>query len=141
VRYEPGTLKVVAFDDNGKAVKETSITTAGKPHQIILEADRTQLKSNQNDLAFITVSVIDKNGNLCPKATDQLHFKVKGAGTFKAVCNGDPTSLELFHKPTMKLFSGKLVVIVEADKNEGTIELQVKGKGLKGAKLELTSND
>jgi beta-galactosidase len=139
VKYEPGTLKVVALDSTGKAVKEEQITTAGKPDKIVLTADRTELKADGKDLSYITVWVVDKNGNPCPTAINALSFDVKGAGTFKAVCNGDATSLESFVKPTMKLFSGKLVVIVEADKKGGAIELSVKGKSLKTGSLSLSS--
>ncbi len=137
VKYEPGTLKVVALDANGDPIKETSITTSGVPKRIVLEADRTELKSGEKDLAFVTVSVVDENGIPCPTATNQLKFDVSGAGVFKAACNGDATSLELFHLPTMKLFSGKLVVLVEAGNEEGNIELTVKGKALKTGKIQL----
>lgn len=131
VIYEPGSLKVVAFDKNGKAVAEKEVKTAGKPHKIILEADRKTIKSDGEDLSFVTVSVVDKNGIPCPTATNQLQFEVTGEGIFRAACNGDATSLELFHLPTMKLFSGKLVVLVKSTKETGKIELKVSGKGLK----------
>ncbi|MGB5384556.1 MAG: DUF4982 domain-containing protein [Lutimonas sp.] len=138
VKYEPGTLKVIALDKNGNAKAEKEIKTAGKPYQIVLSPDRKQLKANGEDLSFVTVSVQDINGIPCPTATDQLTFAVKGKGTFKAVCNGDPTSLELFHQPTMKLFSGKLVVLVQSGLEIGDIELTVQGKGLKSEKLKLS---
>lgn len=138
VKYEPGTLKVIALDKNGNAKAEKEIKTAGKPYQIVLHADRNQLQANGEDLSFVTVSVQDKNGIPCPTATDQLNFTVKGKGTFRAVCNGDPTSLEMFHKPTMKLFSGKLVVLVQSGIEIGDIELTVQGKGLKSEKLKLS---
>lgn len=141
VKYEPGTLKVVAFDSTGKVVKEEQITTAGKPEKIVLTADRTELKADGKDLSYVTVSVVDKNGNPCPTAINALNFEVKGAGTFKAVCNGDATSLESFVKPTMKLFSGKLVVIVQANKKGGALELSVKGKTLKAGNLSLSSRN
>jgi beta-galactosidase len=137
VKYEPGSIKVVAFDDEGKAVAEKEIHTAGKPYKLILESDRTELKADGKDLAFVTVSVVDKNGILCPTATNQLSFKVKGAGTYKAACNGDATSLEMFHMPTMKLFSGKLVVLVQSASNAGKIDVMVSGKGLKTEKITL----
>jgi beta-galactosidase len=79
--------------------------------------------------------VVDKDGNLCPTATEQLNFSVKGAGTFRAACNGDATSLELFHLPTMKTFSGKLVVLVQANNKAGEAELNVSGNGLKPGKV------
>ena len=80
---------------------------------------------NGDDLAFVTVSLTDADGNLIPDANDQLRFEVKGAGSFKAVCNGDATSLEPFTQPTMRLFSGQLVVIVQAARQQGTATLIV----------------
>ena len=139
VKYEPGTLKVVALDKNGKAAAEKEIHTAGKPYQIKLEADRNILEANGEDLSFVTVSVVDKQGNLCPTATEQLKFNVTGKGKYRAACNGDATSLEQFHLPTMKLFSGKLVVLVQSTEEAGKIELSVTGKGLKGDKIVLNS--
>lgn len=139
VKYEPGTLKVVAFDKDGKKAAEEEIHTAENPYQIKLEADRTALEANGEDLSFVTVSVVDKNGNLCPTATQQLNFSVSGKGTYRAACNGDATSLEQFHLPTMKLFSGKLVVLVQSTTEAGAIELTVTGKGLKSGKIALNS--
>lgn len=110
VKYEPGTLKVVAFDKQGKPVAEKEVHTAGKPHHLEILPDRISLSADGKDISFVTVSVVDKDGNFCPNATNQLNFKVTGAGSFMAVCNGDATSLEMFHLPTMKTFSGKLVV-------------------------------
>jgi beta-galactosidase len=140
VKYEPGTIKVVAFDKDGKAAAEESIRTAGKPYQIKLEADRSTLEANGEDLSFVTVSVVDKDGNPCPTATQQLNFSVAGKGTYRAACNGDATSLELFHLPTMKLFSGKLMVLVQSTTEAGKMELTVTGKGLKTGKIALKSN-
>ena len=86
----------------------------------------THLKADGNDLAFITVSLLDQDGNECPLADDELTFEVSGAGTFKAACNGDATSLEPFTQPQMRLFSGKLVVIVQSKKQKGDITIKVK---------------
>jgi beta-galactosidase len=131
VKYEPGTLKVVAYNDDGKPVAEKTVVTAGKPHHIKLEADRQILTANGEDLAFVTATVVDKNDNPCPNASNKLTFGVKGAGSFRAVCNGDATSLELFHLPQMKAFSGKLVVLVQSSNKAGNIELTVLGEGLR----------
>ncbi|MDU8885109.1 DUF4982 domain-containing protein [Yeosuana sp. MJ-SS3] len=139
VKYKPGTLKVVAFDEGGKPIADKEIHTAGKPNELILEPDRETIKADGEDLSYVTVSVVDKNGIPCPTATNQLNFEVKGKGIFKVACNGDATSLEMFHLPTMKLFSGKLVVTVQSLKEAGDIELIVKGKGLKTAKITLNS--
>jgi beta-galactosidase len=82
---------------------------------------------------------VDKNGIPCPTATNQLQFKVSGAGSYRAACNSDATSLEMFHKDTMKLFSGKLVVLVQSGVTAGSIKLEVKGKGLRSGTLNLVS--
>jgi beta-galactosidase len=139
VKYEPGTLKVVAYK-NGKPVAEKEVVTAGKPYKLVLEPDRTTIAADGQDISFVTVSVVDKNGHPCPTASDQLNITVKGAGVFKAACNGDATSLELFHLPTMKLFNGKLVVLVQSVPTAGDVELSVSGKTLKTGKVILHTN-
>ncbi|MBB6462335.1 glycoside hydrolase family 2 TIM barrel-domain containing protein [Flammeovirga kamogawensis] len=127
VKYEAGTVKVVAYDSTDKIVATKEIHTAGKPHHLKLEADKTTLIANGEDLSFVTVTVVDKDGNTCPTANLPLSFKVNGNATFKAVCNGDPTSLEMFHLPRMKTFNGKLVVIVQSKDSNGTATLEIKG--------------
>jgi beta-galactosidase len=139
VKYEPGTLKVIAFDKQGKPIAEKEIRTAGKPHHFEISADKTSLNADGKDLSYVTVSVVDKDGNECPNATNQLNFKVSGAGTFRAVCNGDATSLEMFHLPTMKTFSGKLVVLVQSSETAGEIKLEIESKGLKKETLTMNS--
>ena len=113
------------------------VVTSGKPHHIELEADRDTISANGEDISFVTASVVDKNGNPCPTASNRLNFEVKGNGKFRAACNGDATSLELFHKPTMKVFNGKLVVLVQAASAVGEIELRVSGDGLVENKIKI----
>lgn len=139
VTYEPGTLKVVALDEEGNQVAGKVIKTAGPPHQIVLKPDVTTIKANGEDLAFVTVSVVDKDGIPCPTATNQLNFQVTGNGAFRAACNGDATSLEPFHLPTMKLFSGKLVVLVQSTEEAGDIQLTVSGDGLATGTVQIQS--
>ncbi|MFD2287972.1 DUF4982 domain-containing protein [Pedobacter petrophilus] len=139
VKYEPGTLKVVAYDKAGKAVAEETKVTAGKPYRIVLDPDRKQIVADGKDISFVTASVVDKNGNPCPTTHERLNFEVTGEGKFKAVCNGDATSLEMFDQPTMKLFSGKLVILVQSTRKEGKMMLKVKGRSLKSAEVALTS--
>ncbi|WP_407427479.1 DUF4982 domain-containing protein [Arcticibacter sp.] len=139
VKYEPGTVKVVAYDKEGKPAAEKSVVTAGKPTKLVLEADRTELDADGRDIAFVTVSVVDEHGNPCSTANDQLTFHVTGNGTYRAACNGDATSLEQFHLPAMKLFNGKLVVLVQSGNKAGPIRLSVKGNKLKTAELVLRS--
>ncbi len=146
VQYEPGEIRVVTYNQYGDKVGEDVRRTAGEPAQLNMVAEcpdnvntgiacmvegcevehGTHLKADGNDLAFITVSLLDQDGNECPLADDELTFEVSGAGTFKAACNGDATSLEPFTLPQMKLFCGKLVVIVQSKKQKGDITIKVK---------------
>ena len=107
-RYEPGTVKVVAYDVQGNA-------------------------------SFVTVKVVDKEGNLCPNASNQISFKVKGKGYYRAGANGDPTSLESFQEPRMKVFSGMMTAIVASTEEPGKITLEATAKGLKKATLVIES--
>ena len=137
VKYEPGEVKVVVYDAQGNKAGEQTVKTAGKPAALKLEAwtqNSSLLKSNGDDLAFITVSLTDADGTLIPQADDQLTFEVTGAGSFEAVCNGDATSLESFKAPTMKLFNGQLVVVVRSAKEAGTLTLKVTDEKLKLSK-------
>ena len=138
VVYKPGEVKVVVYDAQGNKAGEQTIRTAGKPSAIACDVwtqhDAPCLKADGDDLAFVTVSLTDKNGIMIAEADDQLTFEVTGAGTFEAVCNGDATSLESFKEPTMKLFKGQLVVIVRGAKQPGTAILKVTDKSRKLSK-------
>jgi beta-galactosidase len=117
-------VRVVAYDDEGNPVNEKEIHTAGAPHHIELTADRNVLTANGEDISFVTATIVDKNGNTCPMADIRLSFNVSGMGSFKAVCNGDPTSLEL-------------LILVQSGVVPGNVKLTVVGKGLKEGTLDL----
>ena len=138
-KYEPGTVKVVAYDKNGKAVAEAEMHTAGKPHHIELTADRTTIAADGRDLAFITVKVVDKDGNLCPNVQDLVKFKVKGEGTYRAGANGNPACLDLFHLPEMHLFNGMMTAIVQSTDESGEITLEASMKGVKKGKIVIAT--
>lgn len=137
VPYEPGELKVVAYDNSGKKVEEKTVRTAGKPHHLEVVADRTALSADGKDLAYITVRVVDKDGNLCPADDRLVSFAVKGAGSFRAAANGDATCLDLFHLPRMHAFSGQLTAIVQSGAESGNLVFEAKAKGVKAGKLTL----
>ena len=145
VKYEPGELRVVVYDGQGLPAGEQTVRTAGKPAKLKLDVWTQSstaspinpinpiLHADGQDLAFVTVSLVDKRGTLIPDAADQLSFQVSGAGTFRAACNGDATSLEPFTEPAMRLFSGQLVVVVQAGQQAGNLTLTVsdRERGLK----------
>lgn len=140
VVYQPGEIKVVGYDKNGKAVEEKTVRTAGKPHHLELIADRKEITADGKDLAYVTVRVVDKDGNLCPHDSRLVNFSVKGAGKYRATANGDPTCLDLFHLPQMHAFSGQLTVIVQAAELPGILTLEAKAKGLKSQTLTIKTN-
>ena len=128
VRYEPGEIRVVVYDEKGDKAGEQTVRTAGKAASLqtdVWTQNGGTLKADGNDMAFVTVSLTDKRGTLVPDGDDQLTFEVTGAGRFEAVCNGDATSLEPFVKPTMRLFNGQLVAIVRSGRQTGTVRLKV----------------
>ena len=135
--YEPGEVKVVAYNKDGKAVAEKTVRTAGKPHHIELVSNRNELTADGKDLAYVTVKVVDKDGNLCPTDSRLIHFSVKGAGKFRAVANGDPTNLEQFHLPKMHAFHGMLTAIVQAGEIAGDLVLTAKASGVKTGTVHL----
>lgn len=138
VIYEPGELKVVAYDSNGAVVGEERVCTAGAPDRIELIPDRMELGADGKDLCYVTVRIVDKDGNPCPTENRTINFEVKGKGSFRAAANGDPTCLELFHHPHMSLFSGHLTAIVQAGETPGEITFKAMAKGVKATVLKLS---
>ena len=135
--YEPGEVKVIAYDADGNVTGEQTVRTAGKPYRLVATANRKELQAGEDDLAYITISVVDKDGNPVPTATNEVKFKVKGDGMFRATANGDPTSLRSFQKPEMDLFAGQATAIVEAGDKPGKITFEVSAKGLKPATITI----
>lgn len=106
VPYVPGELRVKALDENGKVLMENAIRTAGKPDHLIAETERC------GDMAFVTFSIVDKDGNLCPDASDRIDFA--SPAQILAADAGDPTSVKPFHLPYVNAFHGRCAVILRS---------------------------
>ncbi len=139
VIYEPGTVKVVANDNDGKTAKETIVETAGEPYAIKLISEDISVKANGEDLIFIEVQVVDKEGRVCPLATNIINFEVEGNGSFRAAGNGDPTDVELFHSRERKSFYGKCLAIVQTSEKAGEIILNATSVNLESAVVKINS--
>ena len=136
VTFEPGTVKVVARK-NGLETASQEIHTAGEPAQIRLTPDRSTIKSNGTDLSFVTVEILDKDGNLCPGAENLVEFSIDGNGFIAGVDNGSPISLERFKDNKRKAYYGKCLVVIQNNGSKGKVELTAKADGLKDAHIAI----
>jgi beta-galactosidase len=139
VVYQPGEIKVVAYDSNSKPVAEQIVKTSGEPYAVRLTADRKNVRADGKDLSFVTVEIVDKNGNVCPRADNLLFFQVSGAGKLKAVCNGDAIDQTSFASNYMRTFNGKMVAVVASGTEPGEISLGVSGGKLSSKQLKIVS--
>lgn len=137
VRYEPGEVRVVAYDAEGRQAAERIVRTPGKPWALRLSVDRKTLAADGRDLAYVTVGVVDRAGNPVPTEHREVRIEVAGAGHFRAVANGDPTSLESFCEPHMHLFNGLLTAIVGSGDRPGELVVKASARGLKSAELRI----
>lgn len=129
VKFEPGVVKAISRKE-GKVVAEQEIRTAGEPAQIRLTPDRSTIQADGKDLSFVTVEIVDKDGNLCPNAENDVTFAVEGAGFIAGVDNGSPISMEKFKDNHRKAFYGKCLVVVQNNGADGNIKLTATAEGL-----------
>jgi len=139
VPYEAGTLRVIGFNGN-KKVASDELHTSGEATQLRLSADRLKIRSDGQDLSYITIEVTDNDGIRNPKAENLLSFHLDGPGTIAGVGNGNPTSLESFQLPYRKAWHGKCLVIIKSDMIAGKIILKVTSPGLVAKTIEIESN-
>lgn len=140
VPYEPGTLEVVALDDEGRPAMRRQMVTAGPPASIELTADRPLIKADGEDLAFVTVRILDAAGNICPTAKERVAFEIEGPGEIVALDNGDPTDVESFVGTTRRTFNGLALAIVRFRPTEaGTFRLIAHGTGMESGTVTISS--
>lgn len=137
VKYEPGEIKAVAYDNDNKQMAIKTVCTAGSPHHLNVIVNKRMLCADGDDLAYITVQSVDAKGNICPTDNQLVHFSVTGRGRYKAAANGDPCCLDLFHLPQMHLFNGQLTVIVQAGKKAGVLHFKANASKLKAAVADI----
>ena len=136
VTFEPGTVKVVARKD-GVETASQEIHTAGEPAQIRLTPDRSTIKADGTDLSFVTVEILDMDGNLCPNSDNLVQFEISGNGFIAGVDNGSPISLERFKDNKRKAFYGKCLVVLQNNGKKGIIKLDAVSEGLKRAHIDI----
>ena len=137
VKYEPGTLKVVAYK-NGKKWAEDVVETSGVPAQIEATVDRETIAGDGRDLAYVTIRVLDKKGRFVPTADNRLKFSVSGAAEIVGVCNGDATDHDSMKGDTIRAFSGMAQVILRSKRDaSGKATLKISAAKLPAKTLEI----
>ncbi len=140
IPYTPGKLVAHCYEGDKEIASET-LTTVGKPVAIRLKADRTLIKANKNDLAYISVEIVDESGNIVPSSDDVLiKYQISGNGIIIGVGNGNPRDMSSFQKPDKKVFQGRGLVIVRPNNKAGKINIKAVADNLKGDILTIDSN-
>ena len=137
VNYESGTLKAVSRK-NGKEVLTSEIKTAGAPVSIRLTPDRATIKADAKDLSFVTVELLDKDGNACPLANQLVKFSVEGEGVIVGTDNGDQNEHSSLKTPERKLFYGKCLAIVQGTSKPGIVTLKATVDALPVQTVQIT---
>lgn len=123
VKHEPGTLKAISRK-NGKVVLEKEIHTAGVASKIDLKSGKTTIKNDGYELVYVTVSIIDTNGNLVPNADNLISFEVTGGGKLVGLDNGYQANLDSFKAKTGKVYNGKCIAIIQSNGKNEKIQLK-----------------
>ena len=134
--YAPGELRATGFI-GGKEAAHVAFHTTGAPAKLRLTPDRSTIHADRNDLSFVTVEVLDENGNLVPNAAIPVRFKITGAGELAAVGSGNPKLPESFQQPKRTTFEGRCLAIVRPIGKNGKAVLVAEADGLTPASAKI----
>ena len=139
IPYSKGSLKAVAYDENANVIATDIQSSFGDATEIIMEADKTELKADGEDLIFVTISSKDADGNYVANANNRIEVEVSGAGRLVGLDNGDSTDYDQYKGTSRRLFSGKLLAIIAAKFDSGDIKVKATSRGLKTSEITLKS--
>ena len=140
VAFEPGELKAVA-KRAGKPVAEAALTTTGAPHAVRLKADRSSVRADRNDLAYIAVELCDSDGRLVPDAADAIRFALEGPGEIVAVANADPQNTAPFRGREHRLWRGRGLVVLRPKGPVGDMVLHAIADGVQPGRAAVSTSD
>ena len=141
IEWQAGEIRAVGFRNDVPCTEEI-LRTAGMPAKLTLETSRTQCVSDGEDMLFVTVSAVDRNGILCATDTSFVRFRLTGKSLEIAAADaGNPTSTELFQLPECTLFSGKAVVYLKSTGVAGKAVLRAECNGLEPVELTLQAGE
>jgi len=137
VPYEPGILIARCYD-NGKETASQTLKTVGKPESIRLTADRSEIRANRNDLAYITTEIVDADGNVIPYADEvKVKFEISGQAKLVGAGNGNPKDMASFQQHERKTYQGACLAIIRPETIPGKIKIKATSEGLKECNLEV----
>ncbi|HRZ22362.1 MAG TPA: DUF4982 domain-containing protein, partial [Bacteroidales bacterium] len=136
VPYRPGELTARGYKD-GHPADSALLRTAGTPSAMVLIADRDTLKADGQDLCYVSIELVDRQGTRNPLADNTLRFNVSGAGSLAAVGNANPVSLESFRVNERKAWQGRCLVILRSGKQKGIIRMEARADGLPDAEINI----
>jgi len=136
VTYQPSTIEAIGYS-NGKETGRTILKTASKSASLRLTPDRPVIHAESGDLAYITVEVVDRDGNVVKHAEPEVSFGIAGAGELIAVGTANPISEELYVGSQRKAFQGRLIAVVRSTGQVGEIVLKAQADGLVASEIRL----
>ncbi len=137
VPYQEGTLKAIGIN-NGQKVNVATLKSAGKVENINLIADRNIIKADGNDLSYITLELVDKNGVRNQLAEELVEFSLEGDAVIEGVGNANPMSIESFVADRRKTWRGSNLIVIRAGNTPGKVILRAKVKGLPESNITIT---
>lgn len=138
VPFEPGVLRVVGHFADGSECSEV-LHTPSDPAAVVLTSDKETLLADGRDIAFVEISTVDANGIPVGNARNRIRVEVSGAGRLVGLDNGDSTDYDSYKGDNRRLFSGKLLAMVESTLEPGEITVRAYSEGLETAELRLCS--
>lgn len=137
IPYHKGVLKAVAYDENDTILATDIQSSFGDPVSVTLKPDKDHILANGEDLLFVEINTLDKDGIFVANSRSRVNVKVTGAGRLVGLDNGDSTDFEQFKGTSRKLFSGRLLAIIAARETEGEIQIEVTSPTLVPASLTI----
>lgn len=129
VPYAAGELRAIALAQ-GSRIAELAWVTAGKPARLRLKADRQSIQSHRNDLAYVTLEVLDETGHALPDADVPVAFTISGPGVLAAVGTANPKDMRGFRGHTPRTFHGKCLAIIRPTGSAGSVTVRADSQGL-----------
>ncbi|MEP6595669.1 MAG: glycoside hydrolase family 2 TIM barrel-domain containing protein [Ginsengibacter sp.] len=127
--FEKGSLQAIG-KNNGKVVASEEYKTAGAPVKILLTTEQSSLTNNWNDVAFITATIVDANGIICPNEDSKIKFTIDGNGIIDAVDNGNTSSHDIYHSSEYSAYHGRCIAIIKTKSTSGKIIVKATVGGL-----------